>query len=277
MKLSTYDSNNAAEVEQLFIKTFSDSEGQSEGEVIGHLVRGFMDSTDGNDLHCFKATEDEQIIGSIFFTRMTFESGINAFILSPVATHTDHQGKGVGQKLINFGLAVLKENGVELVITYGDPGFYSKVGFSVITEQVVPAKLDLVLLLNRSYRHLRSWNNLKAGWLNPWLVTKLNRLPASRIVWKHLISPNYGNRRPSLQGRVHGVSRDEIPGPVHTPSLAEQQWVDSIVRVYREQQSCSLPRTINLALVNRTNRCPCKAELLNQFPLTRHQSRPPRC
>ena len=34
MKLSTYNPNNADEIEQLFIKTFSDSEGQSEGEVI---------------------------------------------------------------------------------------------------------------------------------------------------------------------------------------------------------------------------------------------------
>ena len=143
MKLSTYKSNNADEIEQLFIKTFSDSEGRSEGEVIGSLVRDFMDNTDANDLYCFIATENEQIIGSIFFTRMTFESGINAFILSPAATHTDHQGKGVGLKLINFGLDALKENGVELAITYGDPNFYSKVGFGVITEQVVPAPLKL--------------------------------------------------------------------------------------------------------------------------------------
>jgi len=143
MKFSTYAPNNIDEIEQLFIKTFSDSEGQSEGEVIGKLVKGFMDNTDANDLYCFVATENEQIIGSIFFTRMTFESGINAFILSPAATHTDHQRKGVGQKLINFGLDALKENGVELAITYGDPNFYSKVGFGVITEQVVPAPLKL--------------------------------------------------------------------------------------------------------------------------------------
>ena len=143
MRLSTYNPNNADEIEQLFIKTFSDSEGQSEGEAIGHLVRDFMANTDANDLYCFIATENEQIIGSIFFTRMTFESGINAFIMSPVATHTDHQSKGVGQKLINFGLNALKESGVELALTYGDPNFYSKVGFSVITEKLVPAPLKL--------------------------------------------------------------------------------------------------------------------------------------
>ena len=143
MKFSTYNPSNIEEIEQLFIKTFSDSEGQSEGEVIGRLVRDLMGNTDANDLYCFIATENEQIIGSIFFSRMIFESGINAFILSPVATHTDHQGKGVGQKLINFGLDALKENGVELAITYGDPNFYSKVEFDVITEQVVPAPQKL--------------------------------------------------------------------------------------------------------------------------------------
>lgn len=143
MKLSTYAPNHAREIEQLFIKTFSDSEGQSEGAVIGRLVKDIMDHTEANDLYCFIATENEQIIGSIFFTRMIFESDIHAFILSPVAVHTDHQGRGTGQKLIRFGLAALKENGVELAITYGDPKFYSKVGFGVITEKIIPAPLKL--------------------------------------------------------------------------------------------------------------------------------------
>ena len=143
MKFSTYNPSNIEEIKQLLTKTFSDSEGQSEGLLIGNLTYDFMTSTEAHDFYCFVATENEQIIGSIFFTRMIFERDINAFILSPVATHTDHQGKGVGQKLINFGLNALKENGVELAITYGDPNFYSKVGFSVIAEQVVPAPQKL--------------------------------------------------------------------------------------------------------------------------------------
>ena len=143
MQLSTSKASNANEIEQLFIKTFSDSEGQAEGEIIGRLVKDFMDNTEPNDIYCFIATENEQIIATIFFTKMTFETGINAFILSPVATHTNHQKKGVGKKLIKFGLDILKKNGVTLAITYGDPSFYSKVGFSVISEQIVPAPLKL--------------------------------------------------------------------------------------------------------------------------------------
>jgi len=74
---------------------------------------------------------------------MTFESKLNAYILAPVAVQTDQQGKGIGQKLIAFGLDALSKDGVELAITYGDPSFYSKVGFQPVTEAVVPAPLTL--------------------------------------------------------------------------------------------------------------------------------------
>ena len=63
--------------------------------------------------------------------------------MSPVAISTRCQGQGVGQGLINFGLAALKEEGAELVFTYGDPGFYAKVGFHTVNEEVVKAPLKL--------------------------------------------------------------------------------------------------------------------------------------
>ncbi len=143
MNLLPYSPNNTEEIKQLFTMVFSDSEGQSEGLVIGSLVQDLMTGTDVQDLYGFVAVEDEKIVGSIFFTRMTFESEVNAFILSPVAIDTNHQGKGFGQKLINFGINHLKESGVELVFTYGDPKFYSKVGFGFIPEKLIKAPLVL--------------------------------------------------------------------------------------------------------------------------------------
>jgi putative acetyltransferase len=143
MHYSAASPNDASAIEQLFIRTFSDSEGQAEGEMIGRLTRDFMSSTPEGDLYCFVARENEQIVGGIFFSRIKFESEIKAFILAPVAVQTDHQGKGIGQGLINFGLEALSKDGVELAITYGDPNFYSKVGFKPVTEAVVPAPLPL--------------------------------------------------------------------------------------------------------------------------------------
>ena len=143
MKCSTYKKSDIEEIRKLFTKVFSDSEGRSEGSLIGSLVFDLMKSTDKQDIYGFIASENDQIVGSIFFTRLTFESGVNAFILSPAAILTSHQGKGIGQNLIQFGINYLKERGVILAFTYGDPKFYSKVGFSCITENIVKAPLEL--------------------------------------------------------------------------------------------------------------------------------------
>ncbi len=143
MNLLPYSPDYIEEIKRLVTKVFSDSEGQSEGLLIGNLTYDLMTSTDTQDIYGFVAIENAEIIGSIFFTRLTFESEVNAFLLSPVAIHTNYQGKGIGQKLINFGIHYLKENGVALVFTYGDPKFYSKVGFSLIGEKLVKAPLKL--------------------------------------------------------------------------------------------------------------------------------------
>ncbi len=139
----SYSSSNIEEIKQLFTKVFSDSEGQSEGVLIGNLVYDLMTGTGVQDLYGFVAIENKKIIGSIFFTRLIFESEVNVFLLSPVAIHTSYQRQGIGQKLINFGIHHLKENGVGLVFTYGDLKFYSKVGFSLVTEKLAKAPLTL--------------------------------------------------------------------------------------------------------------------------------------
>jgi len=53
-------------------------------------------------------------------------------MLAPVAISTEHQGKGVVQALINHGLNELKNRSVAVAITYGDPSYYSKVGFRAL-------------------------------------------------------------------------------------------------------------------------------------------------
>ena len=57
MKLTTYSPSNIEEIKQLFTKTFSDSEGQSEGLIIGNLAYDLMTSTDVKDLYGFVAIE----------------------------------------------------------------------------------------------------------------------------------------------------------------------------------------------------------------------------
>ncbi|MGF1735797.1 GNAT family N-acetyltransferase [Photobacterium satsumensis] len=143
MQYSTYQHRQSEEIIQLFSQTFSDSEGIDAGKVIGDLVTELLATTEKNDLFVFVATDEDKIVGSILFTRLTFESDKSTFLMAPVAVDTQSQGKGIGQALIKFGLDTLQQQGIDLAFTYGDPNFYSKIGFECITEQQFKAPLPL--------------------------------------------------------------------------------------------------------------------------------------
>ncbi len=148
MKFRQYDSSEIETITQLFTQTFTDSEGENEGKTIGKLANDLLTTTDSAELLCFVAEDDSSeldstIVGAIIFTPLSFEDETQAYLLSPVAVSTQVQKRGIGQQLINFGLQVLKEQGVELALTYGDPSYYSKVGFESITVEQIPAPFEL--------------------------------------------------------------------------------------------------------------------------------------
>ncbi|SMO84428.1 GNAT family N-acetyltransferase [Fodinibius sediminis] len=142
MNYAVFDTGQSREVIELFRRVFTDSEGRDEGMLIGNLVSGLI-STRGRDVAGFVATDQEKIVGCIFFSRLTVQDNTNAFILSPVAVDTSYQGQGTGQELIGFGIQHLKEQGVERVFTYGNPAFYGKVGFKPVSEECVSPPLEL--------------------------------------------------------------------------------------------------------------------------------------
>ena len=143
MNYKILDKNSKEEVARLFTSVFSSSEGEKEGGLIGNLASGLASRADNQGIICIGAYEEESIIGAIFFTRLRFNGPFKVYMLAPVAVSTKHQGKGVGQALINYGLNELKNRSVDVVITYGDPSFYSKVGFQPLSESVIQAPLKL--------------------------------------------------------------------------------------------------------------------------------------
>lgn len=148
MKFRQYDSSEIETITQLFTQTFTDSEGENEGQTVGKLANDLLTITALTELVCFVAEDDSSesdstIVGAIIFTPLSFEDETQAYLLSPVAVSTQVQKRGIGQQLINFGLQVLKEQGVELALTYGDPCYYSKVGFGQITVEQIPAPFEL--------------------------------------------------------------------------------------------------------------------------------------
>lgn len=149
MNIKSFDVNERAEVISLFKRVFADSEGEQEGNALAALVTELIDTTDASDLYGFVAKQDSKnnenskCVATIFFSRLITENDHAAFLLSPVAVDTSQQGKGLGQALIHHGLDSLKSLGVEFVVTYGDPAFYSKVGFESLSESIIPAPFKL--------------------------------------------------------------------------------------------------------------------------------------
>ncbi len=128
----------------LFAATFTDAEGAEEGGLIGDLVRHQLTGTPAPDLDVFVAEEEGAIVAGAVFSRLTYDrDDRSVFVLGPVAVVTARQGEGIGQQLLQHALDTLRRKGVDIVVTYGDPAYYSRVGFKPVTESLLPAPYRL--------------------------------------------------------------------------------------------------------------------------------------
>lgn len=144
MDLSAAHTDKHNSIVDLFTDSFTTSEGAEEGQLIGTLARALLETVPRDDIFVFCAHEEDALLGAIIFTRLRYpEDSRTVFILSPVAVASAHQGKGVGQALIRYGLDALRAAGVQVALTYGDIAFYSKVGFAQITATVAEPPLEL--------------------------------------------------------------------------------------------------------------------------------------
>ena len=129
----------------VFRRSFGDSEGEAEGRVIAQLVTNLITTTASADLRVFSTVNDGDIAGAIIFSRLNYPADERVvFLLAPVAVATARQRQGVGQALLRHGLDAVRNDGVEVAITYGDPNYYARVGFAQITEEIAqpPFKLE---------------------------------------------------------------------------------------------------------------------------------------
>lgn len=134
----------AEEIVALLTRTFAASEGEAEGRLIGGLVRDLLSTTPQADLTVFSARDGGSIVGCIMFTPLRFEDDTRKVaLLSPVAVASGRRGQGIGQALLRYGLDALRADGVDVAVTYGDPGYYGRIGFSQVTGDDVRPPLPL--------------------------------------------------------------------------------------------------------------------------------------
>ena len=77
--------------------------------------------------------EAKRMVAHILFSRMSIESSsgrVAAVALAPIAVLPERQRRGIGGKLIRYGLDLLRGRGERIVIVLGDPDYYPRFGFS---------------------------------------------------------------------------------------------------------------------------------------------------
>jgi putative acetyltransferase len=137
-------------IAHLFRAAFSDADGPEEGQRVGALVEDLARDLSATDqalgkaeILGFGASRDHDLIGAIFFSRLHFNESTPVMLLAPVAVSTAHQNQGIGQALIRHGLEALRQTGIRLVLTYGNPAFYGKLGFEPLAVEQIQAPLPL--------------------------------------------------------------------------------------------------------------------------------------
>jgi len=73
---------------------------------------------------------DGRVVGHIAFSPVTISDGtLNWYGLGPVSVLPDYQGRGIGMKLVNRGLALLESMGSRGCALVGLPTYYHRFGF----------------------------------------------------------------------------------------------------------------------------------------------------
>lgn len=97
------------------------------------LVSGLLDDVSAKPLLSLLAFRENRATGHILFTRAVLtpepQVSLKASILAPLAVMPEDQKQGVGGKLIERGLDVLSDAGVDLVFVLGYPDYYTRHGF----------------------------------------------------------------------------------------------------------------------------------------------------
>jgi putative acetyltransferase len=107
--------------------------GPAEGPEVADLITDLLADPSAQPIVSLVGIADDHVVGYILFTYAHVSSArpdLSAAILAPLAVHPDHQGCGLGGRLIRAGLDQLRAAGVALVFVLGHPGYYPKYGFA---------------------------------------------------------------------------------------------------------------------------------------------------
>ena len=102
-----------------------------ERAIIGQLVDDLAVESTHPPVKALVAEVAKQVVGYVCYSPVfcTPSTGISGYILAPLGVLPHHQKQGIGSRLIRDGIAMLSDDGVDVVLVYGDPRYYGHMGF----------------------------------------------------------------------------------------------------------------------------------------------------
>jgi putative acetyltransferase len=108
-----------------------------------NVIDKLRQSCDG--LLSLVAELDDQVVGHILFSPATIEINegtIQGMGLAPMAVLPDYQNQGTGSKLVNQGLALLRDRNCPFVIVLGHPKYYPRFEFELASKYNIQCQWD---------------------------------------------------------------------------------------------------------------------------------------
>jgi putative acetyltransferase len=119
-----------------------------EGKIVDAL------RSNGAALLSLVATVDDQVVGHIMYSPITVGE-VTGAALGPMAVVPEHQGQGIGSKLVQAGNQKLKDADWPFIIVIGHANFYPRFGFKpagplgITCEWEVPEDVFMLLVLDQ--------------------------------------------------------------------------------------------------------------------------------
>lgn len=141
MTIRMANEGDRAGLRKLHLAAFAD-----EGEEIVGLVEDLLEDATAQPAVSLLAELDGTVVGHVLFTKAEVrgpDDSLQAQILAPLAVLPDAQGRGIGRRLVEEGLEMLRASGVELVFVLGHPGYYPRFGFQPAGERGFEAPYEI--------------------------------------------------------------------------------------------------------------------------------------
>ncbi|MHC4878034.1 MAG: GNAT family N-acetyltransferase [Planctomycetota bacterium] len=137
MYIRNTESSDRESIQQIYCSAFP----ESERDVVSQVAVDLLTDESTPRVISLVAEIESELVGHVAFSPVTdmYDGSLLGYLLAPLAVAPSHQKQGIGSALIQCGMQQLSQRGIEVLLVYGDPAYYSRFGFSTDTaERYVP-------------------------------------------------------------------------------------------------------------------------------------------